>query len=151
LKSHIKIEDLVAHKPPMILLDTVLDWQSNFIRTDLTIRANSPFFCDGCVPSYVAIEYMAQTVAAYSGLKNKEKGNPIRLGFLLGTRQLKLVDTVFERNQYLIVEASSLYDDGEMGAFECRVLRDEQNVAEAVLNVYQPSNDDQLKEILSNE
>ncbi|MGB0683237.1 MAG: hypothetical protein ACPGOV_11035 [Magnetovibrionaceae bacterium] len=133
------IEDLIAHRAPMILIDRVLDFDSEFIRTQVVITEKSPFLRAGRVPAYVAIEYMAQSIAAYSGLCAKQEGRPISIGFLLGTRNLSLKKTTFEIGNSLSVDAKSIYNDGEMGAFECQVFRHGEKVASAILNVYQPS------------
>ena len=39
------------------------------------------------VPGYVGLEYIAQTIAAHGGLRARAVGEPVRIGFLLGTRR----------------------------------------------------------------
>ncbi|MDV7341034.1 hotdog family protein [Terasakiella sp. A23] len=133
------IEDLIAHDHPMILVDRVLDHDQEKIETTVTIHEDTPFLEDGMVPAYVAVEYMAQSVAAYSGACGLEQGEEVRIGFLLGSRKIKLMCDGFAIGDTLHIEASSLYNDGEMASFDCVTKKDGQTVVEARLNVYQPS------------
>ena len=135
------IEELIAHDHPMILIDHVISYTSEKIETSLTIHEDTPFMFDAQVPSYVAVEYMAQSIAAYSGIIAQKKGEKIRIGFLLGTRKLELMCTHFHIGDQLHIEANSLYNDGEMASFDCVTKKGEKIVAKARLNVYQPSND----------
>lgn len=138
------IVDLLPHAPPMILLDQVDAYDANNVEASLTIRDDSPFVKDRRVPSYVALEYMAQGIAAYSGLQALEKNEAVKIGFLLGTRKLRLWTHELFVGDNLVVNVHVLYNDGEMAAFECRTMREGQIVAEASINVYQPNNLDQI-------
>ena len=90
------------------------------------------------VPSYVAIEYMAQAIAAWNGLLSRKQGQKPRIGFLLGSRKLKLLTPCFKVGETLNVFGQSKYNDEEMASFDCWVERSGERVAEASLNVFQP-------------
>lgn len=135
------IEDLIAHDHPMILIDDVISHNDEMIETSLTINEDTPFMFDGKVPCYVAVEYMAQSIAAYSGIIAREKGEAVRIGFLLGTRKLELLSDGFLIGEQLNIEAKALYNDGEMASFDCVTKKGGKIVAKARLSVYQPSND----------
>lgn len=138
--SHLPISDLLPHKDPMIMVDHVQDFQDDSIHVMLTIRPGIPFFENGEVPSYVAIEYMAQAVAAWNGLILRKYNLPPRIGFLLGTRKLTLTQPSFEEGDILHIFGQSKYSDGEMASFECRIEIAGKQVASANLNVFQPEN-----------
>ena len=139
------IGNLLAHAPPMILLDQIDAYDEDQAQASLCIRNDSPFIREGRVPSYVTVEYMAQAIAAYSGLQALEKGEGVRIGFLLGTRSLKLrVPELFVGDK-LIINIVAQYNDGEMAAFDCRTVRDDEVVAEATINVFQPSDPLQMQ------
>lgn len=135
------IEDLIAHRPPMILIDRVVSYDEETAEVRVMIREDSPFIRDEGMPSYVTIEYMGQAIAAYSGLQALEKGEKVRIGFLLGTRILKLHTPCLSVGTELVVNVRALYNDGEMAAFECQTLMGDFLVSEATINVYQPGND----------
>jgi predicted hotdog family 3-hydroxylacyl-ACP dehydratase len=134
------VSDLLPHKPPMVLLDSVVESSEDTIHTLVSICSGIPFFRDGVVPAYVAIEYMAQTIGAWNGLRMRVENKEPKVGFLLGTRELKLQVSAFQEGDELHVYGKSKYSDGEMASFECWVELKGEKVASAILNVFQPSN-----------
>jgi predicted hotdog family 3-hydroxylacyl-ACP dehydratase len=134
------VSQLLAHDTPMVLIDQVECYDDENIYSNINVTENSPFLYGETVPSYIAVEYMAQTIACYSGVQARNGGNEVRIGFLLGTRKLKLYVDEFHVGDNLLVKAKILYNDGEMAAFDCHILNKNKIVAEAKLNVYQPEN-----------
>jgi predicted hotdog family 3-hydroxylacyl-ACP dehydratase len=132
------IENLLPHAPPMILLDRVEAYQDDFIHTSLTIRKDSPFLEEGSVPAYIALEYMAQTIAAWSGLIAQQQKQAPKIGFLLGTRRLVLDIPSFHTGETLDIYGRLNYTDGEIAAFDCWVEIKGARVVQASLNVFQP-------------
>jgi predicted hotdog family 3-hydroxylacyl-ACP dehydratase len=124
----------------MILLDRVIDYGEDYIHTIVTIREGSPFCKDGIVPSYVSLEYMAQAIGVWSGMKGRQQNKEPQIGFLLGTRKLDLAIPAFKEGSDLHVYGQSKYNDGEMAAFKCWINIQEEQVASAVLNIFQPQN-----------
>jgi len=133
------VADLLPHAPPMVLLDKVLGWDQGQISTTLSIRPGIPFFVNETgVPSYVGLEYMAQACGAYAGLEGLSFGRPVRLGFLLGTRNYHASVDWFRPGERLIVTIHEVFRQELMGAFDCRITCNELEVASAQLNLYQP-------------
>ena len=131
------IAEVLPHAAPMILLDEVLSSEPERTRCALTLRPGSPFVRDGRVAAVVAIEYMAQAVAAHSGLKARAEGRAPSLGFLLGTRELRLEVEHLRVGDRVEVEVERVFGDAQLGSFRCRAWRGGEALAEAVLNVYQ--------------
>ncbi len=136
--NNLPISELLPHKEPMILVDRVLEFQDDFIHVEVTIRPGIPFFEKGEVPAYVALEYMAQAIAAWNGILLRKYNYPPRIGFLLGTRKLTLHKTHFKEGEVLNIFGRSKYSDGEMASFECWIEIDGKQAAAASLNVFQP-------------
>ncbi len=134
-----KVSELLPHDEPMILIDRLLGHDTSSVQTEVTIRDNSPFLRDGMVPAYVAIEYMAQTIAVFSGLKAKASEGTVRIGLLLGSRKLQLMTDSFAVGDCIKVTAKESYNDGSLAAFDCIATRDNCKIAEARINVYQPA------------
>jgi predicted hotdog family 3-hydroxylacyl-ACP dehydratase len=131
-------EYLLPHSAPMIFLDEVLEWKSPYIRCRLVVRAESLFLENNRVPVAVILEYMAQTIGAYVGLSNLSRGKPISIGYLLGTREMELKVDYLQVGDELILDAEHLFGEETVGSFRCTARRGEQLVAAAVLNVFQP-------------
>lgn len=139
------IAEIVPHAPPMILLDEVVDYDDATLRARVTIRPDSPFFDGQGVPAYVGLEYMAQACGAHVGALARDAGRPVRVGFLLGTRQYKIHVPRYRPGETLIVAVALVYRDEEMGSFDCRIEIGGNCAGEARLNVYQPRDDSMLK------
>jgi predicted hotdog family 3-hydroxylacyl-ACP dehydratase len=123
----------------MILIDQVLRFGDEDIETQLTVRNGGLFSQDdGSLPAWVGIELMAQSVAAYAGCHARQLGQPVELGFLLGTRNFVCNVDRFPAGTTLHIHATrSLQDDNGMCVFECR-LEGPDILVEARLNVFQP-------------
>lgn len=145
------VSAIVPHAAPMILLDEVLDYDDTTMRAAVTIRETTLFRDAGGVPAYAGLEYMAQTCAAHVGALARDAGAPVRVGFLLGTRQYKIHVPRFQLSERLIVTVRLIYRDDEMGSFDCRIDIGEREAGEARLNVYQPRNEQNLQAMMSHD
>lgn len=122
----------------MILLDDVIEAGDGWVETGVRIGEDSLFYEPGLgVPAWVGIEYMAQTVALYSGIEAKRAVEEIRIGLLLGTRRYEALTDCFRLGCYLRIHAREEWQDGQMAVFDCRV-EDETCLATARLNAYRP-------------
>jgi len=121
----------------MILLDRLVEFAPGRALCAVEIRPDSPFVDNGRLRSLVAIEYMAQAVAAYAGMLAHQAGRRPNLGFLLGTRELKLEVPELHAGDALEVEVVHQFGDSQLGSFRCAVRRGPEAVAQAVLTVYQ--------------
>jgi len=92
------------------------------------------------VAAHVAIEWMAQACGAYVGVTALEAGQPIRLGFLLGTRDFQATAPWFLEGERLNVTVTLAYMDAEMGSLRlCRHAGPRwDQVAKARLTLYRP-------------
>lgn len=147
------LTELVPHRPPMLLLDRLLAWDDEKVRCEVRIDAASPFFERatspvttsapssaaeaGLVPAVVGIEYMAQTVAVFAGLRARASGAAPRIGFLLGCRELLLFAEGFSAGDVLVVEARHVWGESEVGSFACQVTRQDDVLVSGTLTVYQ--------------
>jgi predicted hotdog family 3-hydroxylacyl-ACP dehydratase len=136
-----RIEELLPHARPMILLDEVTDVGEGTLSAALTVRPGRPFFEAGRgVAAHVAIEWMAQTCGAYVGVAALEAGQPIRMGWLLGTRNFQATVPWFREGERLNITVTPAFLDSQMGAFDCIVTRagNGDEVAKARLTLYHP-------------
>lgn len=137
------LADLLPHAGDMILLDAIDDWDEESIVAQARVAGDRLFALpDGSWPAWLGIELMAQAVAAYAGLRAKNSGGQVQLGFLLGTRKFDCNVTHFPVDSLLCIWARrSLEDDNGMGVFECGIDADNIEVR-ARLNVFRPVDPD---------
>ena len=131
--------DLLPHAGDMVLIDEVLSFDEEQIHTRVIVRPGGLFNRpDGSMPAWLGIELMAQSVAAFAGCQARVKGDPVELGFLLGTRKFECNVEHFPVGTELTIHARrSLQDDSGMGVFECFLSGAGIQVS-ARLNVYGP-------------
>lgn len=122
----------------MLLLDEVLDGGAQFARCRLTITPASPFADNDGVPIWVGIEYMAQTIAVYAGLQAELAGEPVKVGFLLGTRRFQSDFAYFQFGDVVDIEVTESFAQGDgLSVFSC-VVTSSRGVQRAQITVYQP-------------
>lgn len=140
MPESIPIADLLPHDGKMLLLSKLVECDAQSITTSVLVREDGLFDDQGTVPAWIGLEYMAQTVAAYSGLRAKLRGGPPKLGFLLGTRKFESTVSEIPCGTELWVHASRL-TAGSTGiaAFQCKVSGDK-ILQTATLSVYEPPN-----------
>ena len=129
--------DVLPHKAPMILIDELLSATDTSLTARVLLRDDSPLVQDGRISSLVAIEYMAQSIAAMAGLRRRSRGENVKKGFLLGCRELTLGLPELRTGDDLTVLVRETWATEDLGHFECTVKRGGDLVAAGVLSVYQ--------------
>jgi predicted hotdog family 3-hydroxylacyl-ACP dehydratase len=133
------VAELLPHDPPMMLVDHVLHHDEAGTVCIVDPAASSLFRNeDGSVPTWLGLEYMAQTVAAYGGLVDRAAGRPTRPGLFLGSRRLSFATDRFPGDRLLEVHARHLRGLTGLIAFDCEVrdATSAQVLVSGVLNVY---------------
>ena len=132
------IAALLPHEPPMRLVDALLEGTERAACCDAIIKPDHPFMQAGGVPAVLALELIAQTVAAHVGFVSYLKGQPPRLGFLIGCRELDLHTDAFVSGTRLRIEVEQSWADaGDAAVYRGRVSDEERLVAEGTVTVYQ--------------
>lgn len=133
------LEELLPHDHPMILISRIdsYDTSTNQIESSVDIDNNSLFWDDSIegVPSYLALEYMAQTIAGLSGIYSCLQGTKPMLGFVLGSRKIDLKVDRFTKGSYKVV-CKEVFSDSSFASFDCRLLLDGIELVSSILNTY---------------
>lgn len=138
------VADLVPHSGRMSLLSAILDYGDDWLQAEVVITAESMFADAQGVPAWIGLEYMAQTIAAYSGLKERLQGGRPKIGFLLGSRKYLCNAERFAIGQRLVVTVSpELQGSNGLNVFNAE-LQGEGISASAVVNVFQPDDADRF-------
>ncbi len=116
------IDRLIPHRAPMILIDEACGMEGDSFLAKVRITPASPFFTGGGVPAWVGLEYMAQTVAAYSGALGLTKGGEVKVGMLLGTREYAAQVPMFAAGAELEVLARlDIFQENGVSSVHCRI------------------------------
>ena len=133
-------EALLPHDHPMILIDEITEYGTHHLIASVQPAIGKPFADDrGCVPAWVGMEYMAQSIGAFAGVQSQLAGEPVKVGFLLGTRAYRIDIDSFLNDVTYQIRVQQLYQDSGLSAFECEIfLADGTVQATATINTYQP-------------
>jgi predicted hotdog family 3-hydroxylacyl-ACP dehydratase len=140
LERHFEMTEILPHDGRMLLLDEMLDAGPEHVVCAVTIRRET-MFCDGVngVPSWVGLEYMAQTVCTYSGIDEARIGKRPSIGLLLGSRRYKAEAPFFPIGSRLRVRADLLLrDESDLVAFACSIAEGDRVLALGDVKAYRP-------------
>jgi predicted hotdog family 3-hydroxylacyl-ACP dehydratase len=139
------IRTLVPHAGAMMLLDRVLSVDEESLGAEVTIRRDSLFCGVDGVGAWVGIEYMAQAIAAHEGHACRLRGEPVKIGFLLGSRRYECARSAFAIGSVLRVYVTRLLlADNGLGSFACRIEDEAGVAATATVSVFVPANVDEF-------
>ena len=133
------IESVIPHRTPMILIDRIVAREEEALTSETTFDGDHLFAnANSQIPSYVGIELMAQTIAAYAGMQAYDKQEPAKIGLLLGTRKYSCDRPFFDSQCVLQTHIKHVLSDGIMGFFSCKILVNNAIIAQAELKAIQP-------------
>ena len=134
------VENYVPHRDAMLLLDRLLSADADSAVAEVTVPQGGLFLHDAGMPSWVGMEYMAQTVAAWAGWNALRKGQAVKIGFLLGSRKYETAQAYFAPGALLKVSVDcDMMGDNGLGMFDCRIhAEDATELARARISVFEP-------------
>lgn len=117
------LEALVPHRGRMVLVNGIVEHTPEETCCRIDIAADAVVVNeDGSVSPWVALEYLAQTIAVHAGLTAWKLDEPVRLGFLIGSRRVEFAGAM-RAGQSLLATVRHVWGQAELAAFDC-VLRD---------------------------
>jgi predicted hotdog family 3-hydroxylacyl-ACP dehydratase len=138
--ENLAVTDLIPHRPPMLLIDRLLQADSQRALASKTFREND-YGLDGQVVSEAAlIECIAQTVAAMHGYENVNSGDSPGLGYLVGLAGFSIFAQP-RQGQELIIEVQTIKRLGAMCLVEGSIRCSDQVQAEGQLKFFIPEGD----------
>jgi predicted hotdog family 3-hydroxylacyl-ACP dehydratase len=137
------IRQMVPHSGQMVLLDRALQADADCLVAEVRIHEGSMLGGPDGVGAWVGIEYMAQAISAHAGWHALQRGEDVKVGFLLGSRKYEAKVAVFAPGSVLHVHVRRvLRADNGLGAFDCRIdiAGGMAGAATATVTVFEPDN-----------
>lgn len=121
--ADLDLRQLVPHSGQMLLLDELTGATESSLDAVCIVRDDGLFTLDdGQVPAMVAIEYMAQAVAAFAGVRASLRHEPIKLGLLLGARNFTSSVAYFSPGDRLAVGVKLVIESvNGLAVFDCEI------------------------------
>ena len=131
--------EVLPHRSPVVLIDRLLAHDPAATTVRVTVSENHWLLrSDGSAPPWLALEYMAQCVAAHEGLLALADGRPLPRGFLVGAHGLRMHAPGFAAGEVLLVRAARQRGRAGLGVLShrCSVSNEEgDQLAEGRLSV----------------
>jgi predicted hotdog family 3-hydroxylacyl-ACP dehydratase len=122
----------------MLLLDRIVDHDLEDCRLAAEVdTAQDGLFYDadlGGVPAWVGFEYMAQSIAALSGVNSRLCGGEPKIGFIMSVRAFQTEVPAYRAGETLRVDVAQIFRDGNVVSFDCAVSRLGRVLTTAVVN-----------------
>ncbi len=139
------MRDLLPHSGPMVLLDQLVAVDDESLCAEVRVREDSLFYADGAVGGWVGLEYMAQAIGAFAGYHARLRGDPVRIGYLLGTRHYECKQPSFVLGSCLRIYVKRVLESEDgLAAFDCHIDDASGLVAWAILTVFQSADGKKL-------
>lgn len=117
------VADYLPHRPPMLLIDRIDEVAENSATCHTTIKPDCIFAQDGLVHPSSMIEFVAQVCAIFVGVKAARSGEPPRLGFIIGCREVTFAINSFAVGDELTITATKILGEDQLAAFNGSVTR----------------------------
>lgn len=131
----------LPHRPPMRLVEHLVSESPQTTVTEAQVRDDNVFFDPalGGVPSWVGLEYLAQTAAVWLGLDCRRHNRPVQPAFLVSSRSYSAEQPVFALGETLRISVSPNLIDGSLVAFSGHIHnRQGALLVEAMFAAFQP-------------
>ncbi len=129
------VRELVPQRPPMLLLGAVIAQTHDSLTCTTTVAADWLLIDGDGLPAAALLEVMAQAVAALHGLQGRVRGEPVRVGLLLGARDVSLHVPRVRVGTELVVRATQVFGMDAVAEFRCAVEAGGACLAEGTLHV----------------
>lgn len=141
------IEIFIPHRRTMKLIDQLIDSDKDHFVCSVHINHQSVFLETDGVPSFVGIEYMAQTVSAYNSQHFVQKQKN-QIGFLVSIRNYNSSLTYFPIESTLHIHVNPVFIQEQSGSFNCEIYINQEKVSSGMITAYLP-NEAELNKIIN--
>ncbi len=105
-EDRIDLSTLIPHRGESLLLDRIIDHDDECTIAGVVVGSRSSLLReDGTVPTWLAVEYMAQTIAVHEGFIARSEGRTLEIGFLVTVVGLEIQPVTLQSGQVLRVHA----------------------------------------------
>ncbi|MHB8830245.1 MAG: hypothetical protein ACYC6Q_12070 [Syntrophales bacterium] len=131
------IEDLLPHRAPMRLVDSVLEIDENHIRTVSVVKETWPLASGRGAEMILAVEIVAQSAAALYHRRKKCLREP-QICFLVGIKSARLHGEILPLHWELTTDVTIVSAIGNYGIFQGDVKHGAEILCEVIVQGWEP-------------
>ena len=140
---------VIPHRDKMLLLSKVIDYdlEERSIEAEYRISADCIFYDSAAmgVPAWVGLEFIAQTICALCGIRDKKMGVPQKKGFILSVSQLQLGLPFFKTGSIIYIKAKETERMDPICFLEGEIFLDGKKVLEGKLTIMEVDDESQKR------
>ena len=141
--------DFIPHRGRMCMLSRVNNYnlRENSIEAEYDITEDCLFYDaeNSGVPAWVGFEFIAQSISAYIGIKNKINGLPVKEGFILGVSHMQIDLPFFSKNSIITINSVELDNLDPVFVFDGMISIDGKKVIAGKVTVMEVSGDQKIQ------
>lgn len=136
-----ELAQLIAQKPPMVMIDKLVSVSDHFSETRYSVPEGGIFSDDGQLSEAGLVENMAQTIGVGSGFSRRRKGKELLTGFMTMIKNLK-IERLPDCGSEIRTEVRFQYQALNFRIFSGKVFSNNQQIAECEIRVYSPDQEE---------
>lgn len=146
------IANYLPHKDAMLLLDRIIEYdlEKDVLVSEVDIGMSDLFYDKTLagVPAWAGFEYMAQSIAALSGVHARTVlGAEPKIGFIMSIRNFETKVPAYPVGKTVRTRVSQIFRDESVVAFDCSISVGETVVTTSIVNAIEVESPSMLKEI----
>lgn len=138
LKLPFAASKLLPHRPPMILVDQLIDFSPGQGRVTASISSGDLFVCDdGQLETVALIELVAQAYATIKGYDDTLNQRPVQRGFLVGGRSFN-IHRQAQSGEQLIIDINTAAELDGFSVIDGVITCGDEVIAEGSVKLWLP-------------
>lgn len=136
LNKELDIRELLPQRPPMVMVDALLEADAMSAVTSFLVREELVFVDNGAMRAYALLENMAQTCAAHAGYIEKvmKASDAVRVGYIGSVKNLQ-VERAPRVGETLTTRVKVIADVGDMKLVSAETFVNEECIATGELKI----------------
>ncbi|HHD57145.1 MAG TPA: hypothetical protein ENK89_05655 [Desulfobulbaceae bacterium] len=137
--SNLRLEDLLPHRGPMLLVDEVIAVDSSHAVTRCVVSESWPLVGDGGAHPLILVELAAQTAGVCNGWDRiQTQGlDSNQMGWLVAIKNADFLVDILPLGGAVIVRAENTYNFENLREISCELRLDDALIGRATLQLFQ--------------
>lgn len=130
-----EIFKLIPQRPPIVMVDTFFEADSEKAKTGLRISSENIFCKEGVLQETGLIEHVAQSAAAFAGYEPYTRGESPKLGFIGEVKKFK-INRLPNVNEFIRTNLKVLGEAGGVTLIAAEVFSEEEILATCQMKIF---------------
>ena len=131
------LKDYMIHKPPMLLVDKIIEESEKKAQTSFTVNEDCIFLDEnGCLSPFALVEIAAQSFAAGDIFQKTVSGKKLSKGFLVSVRDFKFIGNA-ETGDEIVCDVEEINEIANLHVVEAKLYKNSICIAKGELRIFE--------------